>query len=146
MLDVPSDIALKLMNAVHRAAIRLSFGKLGWSAMDMPVLELTTVGRKTGQPRTVLLTSPLQQGATYVVVASRGGDDQPPAWLGNLIAQPAVQVTVGGGPKLSMHARVATAAERAELWPKVIADHTLYGGYQSKTSREIALVLLEPAR
>ena len=146
MLGVPSDLALKLMNGVHRAAIRLSFGKLGWSAMDMPVLELTTVGRRTGQPRTVLLTSPLQRGTTFVVVASRGGDDQPPAWLGNLIAQPQVQVAVGGRPKQAMHARVATAAERAELWPKVIADHSLYGGYQRKTTREIALVLLEPAR
>ncbi len=146
MLDVPSDLALKLMNAAHRAAIRLSFGKLGWSAMDMPVLELTTVGRKTGQPRTVMLTSPLQRGSTYVVVASRGGDDQPPAWLGNLIAHPEVQVAVGGSPPKPMHARVATAAERAELWPTVIADHTRYGGYQSKTTREIALVLLEPAR
>lgn len=144
MLGVPSDLALKLMNAAHRAAIRLSFGKLGWSAMDMPVLELTTVGRKTGQPRTVLLTSPLQRGRTFVVVASRGGDDRPPAWLGNLVAQPDVRVAVGGGPQQPMHARVATAAERAELWPKVIADHSLYGGYQDKTAREIALVLLEP--
>ena len=141
---MPSDLALKLMNAAHRAAIRLSFGKVGWSALDMPVLELTTVGRKTGHPRTVLLTSPLRQGSTYVVVASRGGDDRPPAWLGNLIAHPAVQVAVGGGAQQPMHARVATAAERAELWPKVTTDHSFYGGYQRKTTREIALVLLEP--
>lgn len=143
---MPSDLALKLMNGIHRAAIRLSFGKLGWSAMNMPVLELTTVGRRTGEPRTVLLTSPLQLGDTYVVVASRGGDDQPPAWLGNLVAQPRVQVAVGGRPRQAMQARVATAAERAELWPKVTADHTMYGDYQRRTSREIPLVLLEPAR
>jgi deazaflavin-dependent oxidoreductase (nitroreductase family) len=78
------------------------------------------------------------------VVASRGGDDRPPAWLGNLIARPDVQVAVGGGPRQPMQARVATPAERAELWPKVVADHTLYDGYQNKTTREIALVLLEP--
>ena len=141
---MPSDIALKLMNAVHRAAITLTRGRLGWSAADMPVLELTTVGRRTGRPRTVLLTSPLQLGSTYVVVASRGGDDQPPAWLGNLVAQPDVQVAVGGEPRQPMRARVATAAERAELWPRVVADHGLYGGYQRKTQREIALVLLDP--
>lgn len=143
---MPADLALKLMNAAHRAAIRLSFGKLGWSAMDMPVVELTTTGRKTGQPRTVLLTSPLQLGETCVVVASRGGDDRPPAWLGNLVANPQVRVAIAGGPQKTMHARVATPAERADLWPKVIADHTMYGGYQRKTNREIALVLLEPAR
>ena len=142
---MPSDVALKLMNAAHRAAIAVSFGRLGWSAMDMPVLELTTVGRRTGRPRTVLLTSPLQLGSTYVVVASRGGDDKAPAWLGNLVAQPEVQVAVKGGPPRVMHARVTTAAERAELWPKVVADHSLYDGYQKSTSREIALVLLEPA-
>ena len=146
MLVVPSDLALKLMNAVHRGAIRLSFGRVGWSALDMPVLELTTVGRRTGRPRTVLLTSPLQLAGTYVVVASRGGDDQPPAWLGNLVARPEVQVAVGGRPRQPMCARVATAAERAELWPKVIAEHTMYGGYQRRTAREIPLVMLEPAR
>jgi deazaflavin-dependent oxidoreductase (nitroreductase family) len=143
---MPSDLTLKLMNGVHRAAIRLSFGRLGWSAAAMPVLELTTTGRRTGRPRTVLLTSPLQLGDTYLVVASRGGDDQPPAWLGNLIAQPQVQVAVGGRSAETMHARVAIAVERAELWPRVVADHTMYAGYQRRTDREIPLVLLEPAR
>ncbi len=139
-----SDLTLKMMNAIHRAAIKLSFGRLGWQAMDMPVLELTTIGRNTGQPRTVLLTSPVQLGATYVVVASRGGDDKPPAWLGNLVSNPEVQVTIQGGPKVSRHARVATAAERAELWPRIIGDHQNYGEYQKRTSREIPLVFLEP--
>jgi deazaflavin-dependent oxidoreductase (nitroreductase family) len=143
---VPSNLALKLMNGVHRAGIRLTGGRLGWSAMDMPVLELTCVWRRSGRPRTVLLTSPLQRGSAYVVVASRGGDDQPPAWLGNLVAHPAVQVAVAGGPRQSMRARVATPDERAELWPQVVADHPLYDGYQRKTNREIALVLLEPGR
>ena len=72
---MPSDFALKAMNAGHRIILKLSFGKLGWSAGSMPVLELTTVGRKSGQPRSVMLTSPIQQGDDVVVVASRGGDD-----------------------------------------------------------------------
>ena len=143
---MPSDFALKAMNAVHRVLLKFSRGRVGWTAMNMPVLELTTIGRKSGVRRTVMLTSPLQQGATLVVVASRGGDDQPPAWLLNLIANPTVQVARQGQPSIPMRARVADAAQRAELWPLVIADHQNYAGYQSKTTREIALVLLDPVR
>ena len=141
---MPSDFAMKAMNAVHRTILTLSFGKIGWKAANMPVLELTTTGRRSGQPRTVLLTSPLQLGDTLVVVASRGGDDQHPAWFVNLQANPEVHVALQGGPKRAMHARVASSDERAELWPKVTADHANYAGYQRKTEREIPLVLLEP--
>jgi deazaflavin-dependent oxidoreductase (nitroreductase family) len=142
---VPSDLALKTMNAVHRVVLKLSFGHLGWNALDMPVLELTTIGRKSGKPRAVMLTSPLQEGDTIVVVASRGGDDQHPAWFLNLRDNPEVEVALKGGPKQPMRARVADADERARLWPLVVADHKNYAGYQTKTTREIPLVLLAPA-
>lgn len=133
------------MNALHRGIQKASLGKLGWKAGSMPVVELTTIGRKSGQPRTVLLTSPVQEGGAIVVVASRGGDDQHPAWFLNLRDNPRVEVAVAGNPKVPMHARIADADERARLWPRVTADHKNYAGYQSKTSREIPLVLLEPA-
>lgn len=142
---MPSDRALKTMNTVHRALMKVSFGKIGWQAAGMPVLELTTVGRKSGQPRVCLLTSPLQIDGNYVIVASRGGDDHHPAWFLNLQANPAVQVAVNGKPKQPWRARVATADERAAWWPKLTADFKNYAGYQSKTDREIPLVLLEPA-
>lgn len=138
------DLQFKTMNAVHRAALKLSGGRIGWNALSMPVLELTTTGRKTGRQHTVMLTSPLQQGSTYIVVASRGGDDRTPAWFLNLQAHPEVEVAVGGKPKQPMRARPATAEERARLWPLVTADHKNYAGYQTKTAREIPLVLLEP--
>jgi deazaflavin-dependent oxidoreductase (nitroreductase family) len=142
---VPSDVVLKTMNAVHRVILKLSFGKLGWQAGSMPVIELTTTGRKSGQPRTVMLTSPLQQGDAYVVVASRGGDDHHPAWLLNLSENPAVEVRVGGGPRRPARARIADAAERANLWPTIAGRYRNYAGYQAKTEREIPLVFLEPA-
>lgn len=110
----------------------------------MPVLELTTTGRKSGQKRSVMLTSPLQEGSTIVIVASRGGDDHHPAWLLNLRDNPDVEVAFKGGPKQQMQARVATPEERARLWPLVTADHKNYANYQTKTDREIPLVLLEP--
>jgi len=141
---MPSDFALKAMNGVHRAILKLSFGHLGWQGMNMPVLELTTIGRKSGQPRSVMLTSPLQEGQTIVIVASRGGDDHHPAWFLNLRDHPEVEVAMRGGPKRKMLARVADADERARLWPRVTADHKNYAGYQTKTEREIPLVLLDP--
>jgi deazaflavin-dependent oxidoreductase (nitroreductase family) len=142
---MPSDLALKFMNGTHRALLKLSFGKLGWSFSGMPALELTTIGRKSGQTRSVMLTSPLRENAAIIVVASRGGDDQPPAWLLNLQANPAVEVALQGAPKKPMRARVATPDERARMWPQIAGRHKNYAGYQTRTEREIALVLLEPA-
>ena len=141
---MPSDFGLKAMNAIHRVLLKVSGGRAGWTAMGMPVLELTTKGRKSGQPRSVMLTSPLQDGSALVVVASRGGDDHSPAWFHNLQDNPEVEVSLQGRPRQPMHARVATAAERARLWPLVVADHKNYADYQTKTAREIPLVLLEP--
>ncbi|WP_370961825.1 nitroreductase/quinone reductase family protein [Amycolatopsis sp. cg9] len=140
---MPSDRVLKTMNAVHRGLIKLTGGRVGWQA-GMPVLELTTVGRKSGQPRTVLLTSPHQEGDALVVVASRGGDDTHPAWFLNLRDRPDVEVSLKGAPKRPMRARVANAEERAKLWPKIAGQFKNYAQYQTKTEREIPLVFLEP--
>lgn len=142
---MPHDLALKAMNGVHRTILKLSGGKVGWSASNMPVLELTTTGRKSGAPRSVMLTSPLQEDDTIVVVASRGGDDQHPAWYLNLRDDPSVQVSYQGAPATPMVASIATAEQRARMWPRITADHRNYAGYQTKTEREIPLVLLEPA-
>jgi deazaflavin-dependent oxidoreductase (nitroreductase family) len=142
---VPSNLTLKTMNAVHRTLLKVTGGRRGWTAMNMPVVELTTVGRKSGQPRSVMLTSPVQEGSSFVVVASRGGDDQAPAWFLNLRDHPEVQVRVQGGPRQPMRARIADAAERERLWPLVVKDHQNYAEYQTKTTREIPLIFLEPA-
>jgi deazaflavin-dependent oxidoreductase (nitroreductase family) len=141
---MPNDFTLKTANAFHRGLLKLSGGRFGWHLADMPVVELTTTGRKSGQPRSVMLTSPIQEGTTMVVVASRGGDDQHPAWFLNLRDNPDVQVATKGKPKQPWRARVATPEERARLWPQVAAKYKNYAGYQTKTDREIPLVLLEP--
>ena len=143
---MPSDRALHAMNSFHRGLLKVSFGKLGWSALGMSVLELTTIGAKSGAPRRVMLTSPLAEGDTIVVVASRGGDPIHPAWYHNILAHPEVEVVYRGKPKQKMHARVATPEERARMWPILTRAHKNYAGYQEKTTREIPLVLLEPIR
>jgi deazaflavin-dependent oxidoreductase (nitroreductase family) len=142
---MPTDFQLKTMNAVHRTLLTLSGGHLGWNFFGMPVVELTTTGRKSGQPRTVMLTSPVKEGDAVVIVASRGGDDQPPAWFLNLRDHPEVTAAIGGKPKQAMRARIATPDERSALWPRVTAAYKGYATYQTKTEREIPLVLLEPA-
>jgi deazaflavin-dependent oxidoreductase (nitroreductase family) len=131
------------MNLIHRAMLKLSAGRLGSKVGGMPVLELTTTGRKSGQPHTVMLTSPVQDGDAIVIVASRGGDDHHPAWFLNLRDHPEVKVAFAGAPTQSMHARVATPQERSTLWPRVTSRYQGYAGYQTKTDREIPLVILE---
>jgi deazaflavin-dependent oxidoreductase (nitroreductase family) len=140
----PKDTAARFVNLLHRTLFTMSNGRIGGSGMGMPVLMLTTTGRKSGQKRTTMLTSPLQDGDKVVIVASYGGDDRNPAWFLNLREHPDVEVTMGG-QKRKMRAHVASSEERAELWPRVTKDHSNYAGYQTKTEREIPLVVLEPA-
>jgi deazaflavin-dependent oxidoreductase (nitroreductase family) len=139
------DLRFKALNAFHRTVLRLSGGRVGWRVARMQVLELTTIGRRTGRPRTVILTAPIRVGDALVVVASRGGDDQSPDWLLNLQHDASVRVCVEGRPAQSMRARVANPQERDDLWRLIVANHPNYAGYQSKTSRVIPVVLLEPA-
>ena len=139
---MPSDRTLKAMNAIHRVILGVTRGKAGWTAGNMPVLELTTIGRKSGEPRSCLLTSPIQENGEIVIVASRGGDDHHPAWYLNLLETPQVQVSYKGAPHKIMTARTANSEERARMWPIVAGAYKGYAGYQEKTSREIPLVIL----
>jgi len=139
---MPSDIQLKTANAVHRAILKITRGRVGWRVAKMPVLQLTTIGRTSGLSRSVILTSPLQEKNAIVIVASRGGDDQHPAWFLNLRDNPQVEVTYMGQPKKKMTARIATDVERERMWPLVTASYKGYAGYQTKTTRKIPLVIL----
>lgn len=95
---MPPTLALKAMSIAHRGLLRVSGGKLGNSFGGMPSLELTTVGRKSGRSHTVMLTAPLVDGDTIVVVASRGGGPAHPAWFLNLRDRPEVDVSFRSGP------------------------------------------------
>ena len=143
---MPADWYMKTANSLHRGMIKITGGRFGWSAIGMSVVELTTIGAKSGQPRRVMLTSPLEEGDTVVVVASAGGNDNHPAWYHNILAHPEVEVVYRGKPKQKMHARVAGPEERARMWPILTKAHKNYAGYQEKTTREIPLVLLEPIK
>lgn len=142
---MPTDLQLKTMNAGHRLLLKLTGGRLGRTIAGMPSLELTTIGRKSGETRSVMLTAPIVDGDTIVVVASRGGDPTHPAWFLNLRDNPTVEVSLQQEPRRPMKASIASADERAALWPRVVAAYRGYASYQRKTAREIPLVLLTPA-
>jgi deazaflavin-dependent oxidoreductase (nitroreductase family) len=137
------DMAARMVTGFHRAVFRMSNGRLGNRGFGMPVLELTTTGRRTGKRRTTMLTSPVQDGAKVVLVASYGGDDRHPTWFLNLRDDPKVEITMMGQTR-PMQARIASPEEKAELWPRVVAAYKGYAQYQERTDREIPLVILEP--
>ena len=126
--------------------IRLSFGLIGWNAAKMPVIKLTTIGRKSGLPRSVMLTSPYKENDSLVIVASKGGSDTPPDWLLNLKKEPDVEVSIQGAPSMTMRAEVADENERNRLGPVITKDYSNYGDYQTKTSRVIPLIFLRPVK
>jgi deazaflavin-dependent oxidoreductase (nitroreductase family) len=108
----------------------------------VPTLLLTTVGRKSGR----VLTMPLifgRAGPDYVVVASKGGAPEHPAWYLNLEANPEVQVQVKA-EKFTARAHTAQGAERAALWAKMVEIYGPYAQYQTKTDRQIPVVVLKP--
>lgn len=140
---MPSVFSMKAMNALHRALIAVTGGRKGWNVRGMPTIELTTTGRRSGQPRTNFLTSPVQVNGDHVVVASRGGDDANPAWLLNLRDNPEVTVRIEGGEPEARRARILEGGERERTWEQVVERYPHYGEYQNKTSRVIPLVLLE---
>ncbi len=135
---------MKTMNQVHRTLMTVSGGKLGWTAGNMPVLELTTTGRKSGQQRSTMLTTPWSEGDKMAIVASAGGNDGHPAWYLNLEAEPTVTVRTEDSTR-QMTARTVTGDERSELWDQITSQYTNYADYQTKTDREIPVVVLEPA-
>lgn len=137
------DTVLKAQNALHRAVLRATRGRVGRRALGMVVVELHTVGRRTGRRHATLLTSPVVEGERIVLVASKGGDDRHPDWYHNLVANPDVEVTIDGVTR-PMRARTATPEERAELWPRIVARYRGYAAYQRRTSREIPVVICEP--
>jgi deazaflavin-dependent oxidoreductase (nitroreductase family) len=138
-----NEAVLKLATGFHKTVFRISNGRVAARGSGMPVLMLTTTGRKSGEPRTTMLTTPLQDQGRIMLVASNGGDDRDPAWLHNLRADSKVSVTMGGRT-VPMTAHVADATEKAELWPRIVADHGNYADYQAKTDRDIPVVVLEP--
>lgn len=141
---------IKVMSRVNVAVYRATGGRIGgtWrigSAFPrgVPVCLLTTKGRKTGLPRTLPLLC-LPDGDRVIVVASQGGLPKHPLWYLNVQADPEVTVQLRRDVR-RMRARAADPAERAALWPRLVAMYADFDRYQAWTDREIPVVICEPA-
>lgn len=125
----------------HRWAWRITNGRFLRRIVGMPVLELVALGRKSGEPRSVLL-SYLPAAGDYVVIASNAGDDREPAWLLNLRAEPAARVRCEG-TDFAVMARELDGPEYDQWWERAVVVNRDYVEYAARTDRPIALVRLE---
>ncbi len=139
---------IKWMSRVNVAAYRATGGRIGgkWRVgsafpRGIPVCLVTTIGRKTGQPRTTPLLF-LEDGDKVLLVASQGGLPKHPMWFRNIQANPEVTVQIKSRVR-KMRARVATDTERAEYWPRLVAMYPDFDNYQSWTDRVIPVVICE---
>ena len=131
-----------LFGAEHVRRYRETDGEVGhiWRR-GAKILLLTTKGRTTGEPRTTPLIYE-EAGADYVIVASKGGAPEDPGWYRNLAKDPQVELQVKG-EVFPARARTAAGDERERLWMLAAQQWPAYDEYQTKTDREIPVVVLE---
>lgn len=127
---------------LHAPLYRASRGRIGGRFRGIPLLLLTTTGRKSGKPRTWPLLYFRNRGR-YVLIGSNWGQDHHPAWLLNLRANPAATIQIRG-KTLNVTAHEATGDERERLWQGAVRAYAGYARYQQRTNRKIAVVVLEP--
>jgi deazaflavin-dependent oxidoreductase (nitroreductase family) len=129
------------MGGIHSALYRATGGKAGGTMLKVPILLLTTRGRKSGKERTTPLMF-TRDGDNLVLIASVGGAPKNPAWYWNLQGQDAdVQI---GSERRRVRARDAVGEERERLWAEMVSLYPGYAEYQKKTTRQIPVVVLEP--
>jgi F420H(2)-dependent quinone reductase len=151
---IDSPIVPKIIRLFSRANVwlyRRTGGRLGGKYRmgaafpgGIPVLLLTTVGRKSGERRTAPLVY-IEDGERLVIAASQRGLHSHPLWYLNASANPDVEVQIGRDVR-AMRARDASPEERKVLWPRLVAHNADFTAYQARTDRVIPIVLLEPRR
>ncbi len=139
-MSLPAGV-LRGVGKMNVPLYRASRGRLFATWGRAPVLLLTTTGRRSGQQRTAPVVY-LTDDERLVVIGSNAGNERAPAWALNLQANPACTVQVGG-KRRQAHARVAEGEERADLWRKMNELYAGFDDYDERTSRDIAVFVLE---
>ena len=142
---LPPRFIIRLAWSTHRAIYRGTGGRLGlWRPKPgrWGTLRLTTTGRRTGRPRSVIVGY-FQDGPNLVTLAMNGWADPEPAWWLNLQAQPDATVELVGDTR-AVRARAAQGAERSRLWASWSDIDRQLDGYAAKRSSPTAVVILEP--
>jgi deazaflavin-dependent oxidoreductase (nitroreductase family) len=136
------DGTVRRLSSLHIVVFKLTRGRVGGRLVDNDMLLLTTAGARTGRDHTVPLLF-LRHQESFVVIASYGGRDDHPQWYRNLRANPVASVRVGT-KSTEVVARTASGEEWSRLWRDVVRAYDQYRVYQSRTDREIPIVVLEP--
>lgn len=134
---------LLLLGEEHVRRYQETDGEVGYIWNGVPILLLTTTGRKSGQPRTTPLIH-ARDGSDYLVVASMGGAPQHPQWYLNLVANASAQIQ-DRSDHIDVTARTAREDEKARLWKIVAKQWPNYDVYQSRTDRVIPVIVLSPS-
>lgn len=131
-----------LITSTNIWLLKVSKGRIGNSFLGVPVLLLTTVGRKSGQERTQPLYY-LQAGERIVLVASNAGTAGDPAWLMNIQSNPRVTVNARGQIK-TMLAYIASPEEKAEYWPQLTTLFPKWQMMEDRSQRYFKIAILDP--
>ncbi|MBV1876196.1 MAG: nitroreductase family deazaflavin-dependent oxidoreductase [Pseudomonadales bacterium] len=138
---VPPRWLLKIFTRINVWVYKVSKGRLMNSLAGMPIVLVQMTGARSGQIKTIpLMYVPYEK--TIVLVASQGGSDKHPLWHYNLIKNPSVSIT-HNGKTLQLHARQASDAEKAIIWPTCVEYFPPYQAYQNRTKRNIPLFVCE---
>jgi len=134
----------KVFPPIDRLLSRVTGGRVALSQALVPSLELTTTGRKSGQPRrTPLATLPV--GDDFLVVGSNFGKEHHPAWTANLMAKPEATVTFKG-ETIPVMARLLDPDEKAEVWPDLLRIWPAWTSYTERSGRDLRVFRLTPIR
>lgn len=145
--DIPKDINQLIGQHIKQYLTEPGKAHL-WDARrvglpgEVTTLLLTTIGRKSGEPRHVPLLY-VDDGDGYLIMGSKGGNVEHPVWFLNLQANPDCEIRVGALP-VQARARVLAGEERAKAWARITERHDTYAKYQARTDREIPVIRLEP--
>jgi deazaflavin-dependent oxidoreductase (nitroreductase family) len=140
---MPPKWVFKLIVAINVFFYRLSGGKIMGKLKGSPICLVTMTGRKSGR-KIVMPLMYTAHGDNVLIVASLGGAPQHPLWYHNIMAHPAITIQDGSRVR-AMRARQASAAEKAELWPICVASYPEFADYQRRTTRDIPVLICEPA-
>jgi deazaflavin-dependent oxidoreductase (nitroreductase family) len=127
---------------IHRFLYRHTRGFIGHRSPQGPMLLLTTVGRKSGLDRTTPLLY-MPDGPRFIVVASNGGREEPPAWLLNVSANPDAELQVGSRI-IAVTAEILDAEARATMWPRLAEQYKGWKHYETLTDRDLKVVAFTP--
>jgi deazaflavin-dependent oxidoreductase (nitroreductase family) len=132
---------ISLLGEKHVKAYRETNGERGYLWNGVPILLLTTTGRKSGEPRTIpIIFTPYQ--SSFVIIASKGGAPEHPKWYLNILHNPNVTVQVKADVFKAV-ARTARSPEREMMWAEAVKYWPNFDVYQSRTTRQIPVVAIE---